>query len=114
MRDSRVARFGKGYKVADRMAVGKILPHRLCLPGERFRLTCDANAGAVRVSVFDRDGKRIGVSRPMKGGLRIDAAVEWGDDVDFQKHIATPVQLEIELTGDAKFYGLGFDDVFWD
>jgi hypothetical protein len=103
-----------GYELIDAKAKGHVLPHKICLPGNEMKISCDVSSGSITVSLLDPDGNLFKTSKPLTGGLKVREPVQWPDGFKLDKYVATPVTVKFELEGDAKLYAIRFDELFWE
>lgn len=112
--DDRLEGIETGYKLIDAKVKGHVLPHKICLPGEEMRISCDVSSGSITISLLDSAGNLIKTSEPVTGGLKVREPVQWPDGFRLDKYVATPVTVKSEPEGDAKLYAIRFDELFWD
>ncbi len=95
-----------GYEpeVSDRQAT--IVTRPLTCTGKHLTLTADAQAGEIRVSLLDEDGKIRLESEPIVGNVT-DKQVSWKNGGSLKTHIGSRVQLRATLH-DAKLYAFAF------
>lgn len=112
--DDRLKGIESGFRLGDVKRKGHVLSHKISLPHKDMKLSCDVSSGSLAVSLFDEQGKLINTSKPITGGFKPDAAVQWPDGFKLDDHVSRPVSLRIDLTGAAKLYALRFERVFWE
>ena len=112
--DDRLERLESGYQLIDTKAKGHVLPHKICLPGDEFRISCDVSSGSITISLLNPDGKLIKTSKPITGGFKVGEIVQWPDGFELDKYVATPIEIQFELEGAAELYSIRFDKLFWE
>jgi hypothetical protein len=112
--DERLHQITTGYRLSDGKEKGHVLSHKISLPDEEVKISCDASSGSITVSVFDEDGKLLKTSKPITGGLKVRKVVQWPDGFTLDEHIAASIAFKFNITGDAKVYALRFDELFWE
>jgi sialidase-1 len=112
--DDRLKRLETGYKLIDTKAKGHVLPHKISMPGNEMKISCDVSLGSITILLLDPAGKLIKTSKPITGGFKVREPVQWPDGFKLDKYLATPVTVKFELEGEAKLYAIRFDELFWE
>ncbi len=112
--EARLERIKVGYQSKDPSATCHVVSHKFSLPSEQMKISCDVSSGSIRVSLFGPDGTLIKTSKPVTGGLKIRAPLEWPDGLELDSLVSTPVTARFDLEGGAKLFALRFENLFWE
>lgn len=114
IKDDRLKRITAGYRLSDAKDKGHVLSHKISLPGDEMKISCDVSSGSITVSLFDADGNLLKTSKPVTGGLKVREPVQWPDGFTLNEYVSVPIAVKFDLKGDARLYAIRFDELFWD
>ena len=112
--DDQINRLEEGYRLIDAQVPGHVLPHKICLPSNEMKISCDVSSGSITISLLDPNGTLIRTSMPITGELKVREIVQWPDGFKLDRYVATPVTVKFDLEGNAALYAIRFDDLFWE